>query len=287
MSNRSVRSAVFSRDGKQLLTSGEDKEVQLWDINSNDWTGPAIRFNSAIGAAAFSPDEKQCLVATDDGAVHICDLRSGKEVTSFWLLNENKTDSVGYDPTGDNILAFGKGSFQIIYTGDLRWSVPPLSLPGRIRSAAFSPDGTKIVTAGDDSAAQLWDRATLKSIGPPLHHHGPVSGAGFSPDGHLVVTASLDGTAQIWDPRTAKTICPPLRHKGAVLKAAFLSDGKTVFTVSDSGIVNFWSTKTGQLSDDMSPFWYRSLTNRQLNSLSLSSDEKTFLTACSDSSIGV
>ena len=35
-------------------------------------------------------------------------------------------------------------------------------------SAAFSPDGKRIVTASSDKTARLWDAATGKPIGEPL-----------------------------------------------------------------------------------------------------------------------
>ena len=34
-----------------------------------------------------------------------------------------------------------------------------------VYSAAFSPDGTRIVTASDDKTARLWDAATGAPIG--------------------------------------------------------------------------------------------------------------------------
>jgi WD40 repeat protein len=34
---------------------------------------------------------------------------------------------------------------------------PPLEHQGQVRSAAFSPDGTHLVTASDDSTARVWD----------------------------------------------------------------------------------------------------------------------------------
>ena len=52
----------------------------------------------------------------------------------------------------------------------------------RCRSAAFSPDGTRIVTASYDKTARVWDAATGQPIGEPLKgHDGAVSSAALAP----------------------------------------------------------------------------------------------------------
>ena len=80
-------------------------------------------------------------------------------------------------------------------------------------SAAFSPDGSRIVTASWDKTARIWDAATAKEIAVLRGHDGPVVSAAFSPDGSRIVTASEDKTARIWDAATAKEIAVLRGHE--------------------------------------------------------------------------
>jgi WD40 repeat protein len=68
-----------------------------------------------------------------------------------------------------------------------------------VTSAAFSPDGSRIVTASFDKTVRIWDAATAKEIAVLRGHEGRLFSAAFSPDGSRIVTASSDKTARIWD----------------------------------------------------------------------------------------
>jgi len=70
---------------------------------------------------------------------------------------------------------------------------------GRVQSAAFSPDGGRIVTASEDKTARLCDGATGETIAVLRGHDREVLSAAFSPDGARVVTASEDKTARLAD----------------------------------------------------------------------------------------
>ena len=64
--------------------------------------------------------------------------------------------------------------------------------------AAFSRQGDRIVTAGADGTARIWDADTGKPVGVVGTGHGPVFSAAFTPDGGLVLTASgYDGSARL------------------------------------------------------------------------------------------
>ena len=74
----------------------------------------------------------------------------------------------------------------------------PLEHQEWVVSAAFSPDGTRVVTASHDKTARVWDAATGQPLTTPLEHQDLVLSVTFSPDGIRVVTASDDQTARVW-----------------------------------------------------------------------------------------
>jgi WD40 repeat protein len=128
-------------------------------------------------------------------------------------------------------------------------------------NAAFSPDGTRVVTASDDGTARVWDAATGQPLTSPLAHQDKVWSVAFSPDGTRVVTASEDKTARVWDAATGKPLTGPLAHQDKVWSAAFSPDGTRVVTASEDKTARVWDVRpdTGTLRDwarvaDRSPF---------------------------------
>jgi TPR repeat protein len=74
---------------------------------------------------------------------------------------------------------------------------------GAVSFAAYSPDGTRIVTASEDQTARIWDARTGAPLAVLLGHSDLVGSAEYSPDGSRIVTASFDKTVRIWDAQVA------------------------------------------------------------------------------------
>jgi dipeptidyl aminopeptidase/acylaminoacyl peptidase len=107
-------------------------------------------------------------------------------------------------------------------------------------SAAFSPDGTRIVTASYNTT-RIWDAASGKPIGEPLIGPGGFMSASFSPDGKRIVTASQDYTARVWDAESGQPISAPIEgHASAVVSAAFSPDSNRIVTASWDKTALIW-----------------------------------------------
>ncbi|HEX9941447.1 MAG TPA: CHAT domain-containing protein, partial [Thermoanaerobaculia bacterium] len=109
-----------------------------------------------------------------------------------------------------------------------------------VLSAAFSPDGTRVLTASRDGTARVWAADGLSEPVVLRGHGGPVLAA-FSPDGQRVVTASTDGTARVWSVDGSGEPVILRGHQGGVLSASFSPDGRQIVTASEDGTARVWS----------------------------------------------
>ena len=66
-------------------------------------------------------------------------------------------------------------------------------------AVAYSPDGTTIVTGGDDGKVKVWQTATGFCTVTFTEHTAPVKAVTFAKGGNVVISASVDGTVRAFD----------------------------------------------------------------------------------------
>jgi WD40 repeat protein len=127
-------------------------------------------------------------------------------------------------------------------------------------SAAYSPDGTRIVSASWDETVRDWDAATGRLIHTLSGHSDTVISAAYSPDGSRIVSASNDKTVKIWDTATGNLIRTLSGHSDDVNSAAYSPDGSRIVSASNDKTVKIWDTATGNLIRILSghSYWVKS-----------------------------
>ena len=130
------------------------------------------------------------------------------------------------------------------------WKKTRVELSGHkreINSAAFSPDGTRIVTASWDKTARIWNAQSGEQIATLAGHKKAVYSAAFSPDGTRIVTASRDNTARVWNAQSGAMLVTLAGHEDYIYFAAFSPDGTRIVTTSEDTTARVWDAQSGAM----------------------------------------
>ena len=164
-------------------------------------------------------------------------------------------NAVATDGTGDRFLTAGQDGTVRLWGPD---GAPEEALPGEgeekpaeggggvpVRTATFDPAGERVIAAGDDGVARIWNVRSGRLEHVLSAHDGVISRAGFSPGGGLALTAGKDGKAVVWDADSGDRVATLAGHSGAVNDARFSPDGELVVTASDDESARIWEASSG------------------------------------------
>eukprot|EP00611_Tribonema_gayanum_P009363 TRINITY_DN1917_c0_g1_i2.p1 TRINITY_DN1917_c0_g1~~TRINITY_DN1917_c0_g1_i2.p1 ORF type:complete len:370 (-),score=81.49 TRINITY_DN1917_c0_g1_i2:1209-2318(-) len=108
-----------------------------------------------------------------------------------------------------------------------------------VRSVAFTPDGTGMVSGSCDWTVRLWDALPLERDAFLRHEH-TVAAVAVTPDGRRMLSGGWDRRLCVWSLETRARImeAPPLR---AMVTALVLLPGDRCAVAEHGGFVAVWS----------------------------------------------
>jgi len=253
-----VRCVAFNPDGSQFATAGDDAKIKLWDARSGTIIKTLSGHAKSVWGIAFSPDGSRLVSGSKDRTVRIWD-SSGKDRTakaenqgtdnsSSLLGHPGQTYGVAF--SSDGTLFASSGKFGTIILRNAQTYEVLFTLQGHgnstVNELCFSPDGTQLVSAGDDSTVRVWSTHAGQEVAVLKGHVSWVRGVAFSPDGTQIASAGRDGTVKLWDAQTYKETATLAGHRGDVYCVAFSPDGTRLASGSLDQTVKLWDSRTGK-----------------------------------------
>mgnify|MGYP006432703785 FL=1 len=141
---------------------------------------------------------------------------------------------------------------QTVKVWDLKEKCCYLTLSGhqgRVYSVAFSPCGTKVLSASKDKTLKLWNvtrhHKGEREISTLEGHTRRVLHCCFSSNSFLAASASADMTVRVWDTITSTCVFILTGHTGSVHQCVFSVDGAVLVSASDDKTLRVWDIRDG------------------------------------------
>ncbi len=233
-----VNALAFSPDGKMLASGGTDMTVQVRDSSTGEPITTLRGHTDGITALTFSPDNRTLASGSADGTVRFWNSKKGRSlpirITGHTIEMEKvafyKDSTTVVSVAQDGVVSFwdvktlqqtDTKTLQKTYTNPFR-EFPAEGHQYWLSTVAFSPDGTKIISAG-------------------VKGHRVFSG------NFLMAEYIADHSVRLSDVRTGHEL-QTMDTAGGASSVTFSPDGNTV-AFGESGKMRLWNTETGETLD--------------------------------------
>jgi WD40 repeat protein len=236
------RSLAVTPDGACVIVGGRHGTLTAWSLERATRLWESGGYGGAVRSVAVSPDGQRIVTGGIRGLA-VWSRETGALAASpgGWVVN-----AVAAAPGERFIAGWSDGSIQILnQNGTTQQVRGPLLRTGRVLSMAVTPDGTRLVTSGDnDGSIRVWNLADQDPPGAEGGHEDRHALA-ITADGRIL-TAGWGGSVEIWEPHSDLRQHIPPACPCPIDMLAVTPDGERVITGSSAGLLRLRHLTTGE-----------------------------------------
>lgn len=217
--------------------------------------GPLLRtlvgHRGPVDHVAFDPDGKHIISRSGDGTVRIWDPETGDALRV--ITDREAVDRVWLDAEREGLLQQDpnqrlsvRSDHDVVHIQDASGATLATLIGHNheVRTWAFSPDGTKLATGGQDHTVRVWD-LTRRHDEQTLEHPGGVTTVAAAQQGSRAVSGGGDGTLRVWDLNKGGETARLLGHSDRINALAVSRDGQRALSASADATLKVWDLVTG------------------------------------------
>jgi WD40 repeat protein len=247
---------------RMLATAGDDGVVHLWDIDTAKTlpNGELRGLDQLVYAVAFSPDGSKLASTSLDGKLVLWGAKTpgfslveyrghNSKVTAIAVSSDSKYTASGDQAGHIHIWKVSNPNVPFVDNSIADWS----DSSGGISSLSYCPDGSSLISAGEDGTLRIWQSNTGKLSGPTLRGHGKAVRSVVCGQNNLAVSGGDDGTIRVWDLklRTNVRVIPmpsdlPPDFDNRILSLSLSPDGKVVASGANDQRLRLWDVASGK-----------------------------------------
>lgn len=184
-----IHALVIDARRDLLATAGRDGKLRLWRLSTGDRLREIQSHNNYVQGLVFHPREDAIYSAGLDGAIRKWNLETGDKLLEWRASRSVGPESLAMHPSRDLIASAGfavrlwnstTGEPQLETAGQL----------GGIHTLKFTPDGSRLVTAGNDATVRVWDANTRRQLSTFEFDDSPVTSLDLTRNGKVLITAN-------------------------------------------------------------------------------------------------
>ncbi len=248
-----INCAIFSPDGKYILTGSRDNTIKLWDFETTELLRTYIGHTREIKSVCFTPDGNNFLSCSFDKSIKywsvysILPIRTMEGHTSY-------ITSIDVSPDGAYAVSGGWDKKVIIwnifngekiadFSSHLNW----------VNDVKFSPDGKYVVSASlyfseeKDTTVRIFNIAEMKEVTKMFDFNEIHNKVAFSPDGNFLFAEGSNYIIEKWDFNEIKKEISFQGRSNNIKFASFSNDDRC-FTATYTVNPQLWDISLASLN---------------------------------------